>query len=446
MSSLPVLGSQAPAYGFPQPGSQKPAWLAFREIEQDYELREIETTVDAIPPEIQALVLVHPKAIGEATMYAIDQFVLRGGHLLAFVDPFNVADLESGAPQQPFAPPNNASSLDRLFSAWGVGFDATRMLADKKAVSRLQGQNNQVEESPLFLTLRSDNINADDTLTSQLGSLMLPFAGAFRDNTGEDLDFSTLIQSSDIAGLVSAQTARFGAAAVNREFKAEAMPLSLAVRLSGVFPTAFPDGRPLVDSEAEAQASQTEAEGLKSGKSAVILVADADLIYDRFCVQELNFFGHTAYRPLNDNVNFFANAVEQMAGSTDMIGIRSRGQFARPFDRVLKLEQDARRKWQEQERSLTEKLQETRRQLSQLQTEKDQDQKLFLSKEQEDAIQRFKDEEMLVNRELKNVRKNLRREIERLGIKVKLANIVLMPVIVVLCGVTYGLRRRGKRS
>jgi ABC-type uncharacterized transport system involved in gliding motility auxiliary subunit len=447
MSSMPVLGSQAPSFGFPQPGSQKPPWLAFREIEDDYDLRQIDVTADEIPSDLQTLVLVHAKDLSDATLYAIDQFVLRGGHLLAFIDPFSLADLEASTPQ-PYAPPSNASSLGRLFEAWGVGYDAGKMLADMKAVTPLRGQGNQPEESPVFLTLSAENISKEDTLTSQLGSLMFPFSGAFEDKTGAGLKFTSLVVSSDIAALVDVQMARFGAAAITRDFTPNATPLDLAIRLEGTFPTAFPDGKPLVDSEAREKELETpnEATSLQSGESAVVLVADSDLIYDRFCVQELNFFGTTAHQPLNDNVAFFANALEQMSGSSDMIGIRSRGEFSRPFDRVVTLEEEARRQWQEQERLLTEKLQETRRQLSQLQSEKNQEQRLFLSREQEQAVQRFKDEEIRVNAELKNVRKSLRKEIEQLEMKVKLANIVVMPALIALIGLGYGLRRRRRRS
>ena len=448
MSSLPVLGTQAPpSFGFPPQGAQQPSWLAFREIEDDYELRQVETTAEEIPPDIRALIVVHPKDLGESALYAIDQFVLRGGHLLAFVDPFSASELESAPPQQPFAPPSNASSLDPLFRAWGVQFDVGQMLADMKAVSRLAGQGNQVEESPVFLTLRADHISKEDTLTSQLGSLMLPLSGAFEDRTADDLVYTSLIRSSDMAGLVNVQMARFGSQAITRDFKPSATPLDLAVRLNGVFNTAYPNGKPMTPAgEGEEGAATPGGESLQTGESVVILVGDSDLIFDRFCVRELNFFGAKAFQPLNDNVNFFANAIEQMAGSSDMIGIRSRGEFARPFDMVLKLEEEARQDWQEQEKRLTEKLQETRRQLSQLQSEKDNEQQLFLNREQEAAIKRFRDEEIRVGKELKIVRKNLRHRIERLGLQVKLANIVLMPLLVAIGGVTYGLRRKGKRS
>ena len=237
-----------------------------------------------------------------------------------------------------------------------------------------------------------------------------------------------------------------------RDFKPAATPSALAARLSGTFKTAYPDGKPSDNAEddknnenSERSEEDEESKGLLSGESTVILIADSDMIEDNFCVRALNFFGTRAYLPLNDNVTFFAIAVEQIGVSSDLIGIRSRGESARPFDRVLELEQIARQEWQDKEQQLMNKLQEAQRQLRELQDEKDQGQKLILSPEQEAAIKRFQEEELRINRELKDVRKNLRRDIEQLGFKVKLANIALMPILVGLGGVIHGLRRKRKR-
>lgn len=438
MSSQPVLGDEAaPSYGMPQP-RQKEAWLAFQEIQDDYVLRRLPSDANEIPAEVQALILVNPKALSEATVFAIDQFVLRGGRLLAFVDPMNVADLENQE-QDPFGQQDTSSGLESLFSAWGVTYDSAQLVADLKAASRLRGANNSVEESLLFLSLGKDHVNADDILTSQLGMIMLPFAGSFAVQPKEGLTSTPLLTTSDMSGTVSAMMARFGSASVNREFKPGPLHLNIAVRLNGTFTTAFPNGKPVPAGETNAAPAATT---LKDGTSTVILVADADLIYDRFCVQELSVFGARALQPLNDNVRFFGNAVEQVAGSSDLVGIRSRGEFFRPFERVLALENEARRLWQEKEQALVQKLEDTQNQLNQLQTKKDEGQQFILSPEQKDAIARYRDQEIAIRRELKDVRKSLRQEIERLGLKVKLANIVVMPLLISLGGLTYGLSRR----
>jgi len=442
MSSLPVLGFQPQQFAMPGQAQPRPipAWIAFQELQQDYQLRYIDTTAENIGDDVQALIIVHPKDLPDNTLYAIDQFLLRGGRLLVFLDPFSVADTEASA--EPFARPDNKSGLGVLLSAWGIGYDPGKILADLKAVTRIRASASRIEESPVWLTIRSNQMNRDDILTSQLDMLMLPFAGVLRDNTPERLTFTPLIHSSDAAGLVGAMAAQFGGQAIRREFSTEPSPVNAAVRVTGTFTTAFPDGKP---DRPGAEGEESVAEGLKTGDSAVIVVADVDMISDRFCVQEINFFGFTAHQPVNDNIGFLGNAVEQVAGSSDLIGIRSRGRFSRPFDRVLDLEQAARREWQAREDGLMQKLSETQQQLRDLQSRKDESQRYILSSEQKQAVERFRQEEIKIKRELKDVRKSLRKDIERLGMKVKVANIALMPLLVTLAGMAYGIYRKRKK-
>ncbi len=438
MSALPVLGESPLPFRMSAAPPKRP-WLAFQEIQQDYDLRPLGMDITTIPSEIQSLILIHPQALTEGTAHAIDQFVLRGGHLLALLDPLNVADLENKEPD-PFGMQEKPSGLEPLLNAWNVRYAHNELVADMRAVSALRGANGRVEENPIFLSLSQVHTNPDDVLTAQLNLMMLPFAGAFEVTPSEGLTVTPLLTASDMAGMVSATTARFGVSAINREFTPHPTPLHLAVRLSGHFRTAFPDGAPGGADAAESPI--VPAPFLSEGRGTVILVGDADLIYDRFCVEELNFFGATALQPLNDNIHFFANAVEQIAGSADLIGIRSRGQFLRPFVRVAALEAEARRQWQEKENELVQRLEGTRQQLSQLQAQKDEGQAFILSPAQREAIAQYRDQEIAIRRELKNVRKNLRHEIEQLGLRVKLANIVLMPALVTLGGLFYGWRRR----
>ena len=451
LSSLPVLGSTAPPFAMPgQPRPpQLPRWLAFRDLEEDYTFEEIDSSAETIDPALAALVVVHPKDLSEATTYAIDQFVLGGGHLLALVDPLCIADLESSpAPQMGGGMSSGSSSLDTLFSAWGIAYTPAQVVADWRAASRIRAGENRIEESPVWLSLGHDQVSHDDILTAKLESLMMPFAGALQDETGDALTVTPLITTSTSSGLVDARSARFGGDAVRREFKSGGLPLNLAVRVTGTFPTAFPNGKPQApaespdDEESPAAASVPPDTGLKEGDSAVILVADVDMIVDRFCVEAMNFFGTQANRPLNDNLSFLANAVEQMAGSTALIGIRSRGQIQRPYDRVLALEERARREWQAREEDLVQKLTEARRQLSDMQDQKDKSQRFILSKQQKEAIARFRGEEIRIQRQLKDVRKNLRRDIERLGVEVKVLNIALMPMLIALAGILYYVFRK----
>jgi ABC-type uncharacterized transport system involved in gliding motility auxiliary subunit len=445
LSSLPVLGSSPPPFampGQPQP-PQQPRWLAFRDIEDDYTFEEIDMAAASIDPTLDALVVIHPKDLSDATLYAIDQYVLGGGHMLAMVDPLSIADLETAGPN-PYGMPSGSSSLAPLFAAWGLTYDASRIVADWGAATRIRADENRIEDSPVWLSLGRDRVSSEDILTAKLDTLMVPFAGALQDDTGDALTVTPLIVSSEASGLVDANAARFGGEAIRREFKSGGLELPLAVRISGTFPTAFPDGPPGAEGADQAETNLTEAAdtSLAEGDSAVIVVADVDMIADRFCVEELSFFGAKAFRPLNDNLSFMANAVEQMAGSTALIGIRSRGRVQRPYERVLALEEQARRDWQTREDDLLRKLNDTQRRLRELQDQKDSDQRYILSKQQKEALATFREEEFRIQRELKDVRKDLRRDIERLGIRIKIINIALMPVLVALGGILFYVMRR----
>ena len=178
-----------------------------------------------------------------------------------------------------------------------------------------------------------------------------------------------------------------------------------------------------------------------------MLVADVDMLYDRFCVEEVpTLFGGKVYRPRNDNLAFFANLVEQLSGSSDLIGLRSRGHSMRPFDRVMALQQKAVMAWQQQETALEQKLEEAQRQLREMETSKSTSQRFILSEQQKKAIANFRQEEIRIKKELKNVRKNLQQDIEQLGVKVKVINIALMPVLVILTGIGVYFVRRTRRA
>jgi ABC-type uncharacterized transport system involved in gliding motility auxiliary subunit len=442
LSSLKVLGEQEPGY-MPTRNPKNRAWLIFESLKEDYTLQPVETTATEISPEISTLVVVHPKNLPDKTLFAIDQFLLRGGRLMVFTDPFSVTEMETSE-TEPYGRPSVSSDLKKLFTAWGVTFNTEKVVADMRAITQLVGGNNTADESPIVLSLTGQNFNKKDILTSSMNSVLLPVAGSFSCQAGSNLTVTPLITTSPMGGEVDTYLLQMGSAGVRRNFKPAPAPLDLAIRLTGTFKTAFPDGQPRDPAETNA-AAQAAAPALQEGSSSVILIGDADMLYNRFCIDELPFFGAAVQRPKNDNVNFFLNAIEQLSGSSDLIGIRSRGRFDRPFGRVDALEEKAREAWQVREEMLVQELQRARQQLAELQDQKDQSQKQILSKEQKEAIARFRMEEIRINRQLKDVRKNLRSDIEQLGYKVKFINLALMPICISLVGIVAGFRRKRRR-
>lgn len=466
LAGLPVLGIQAPPYampGQPRPESQA-AWAAFSELKQDHTVRELDPTAESIPEDLDALVVVHPKELSDTTLFALDQFVLRGGRLMVFLDPLCVAEMEIQGPSS-MGMPTASSDLDKLLAAWGVEYDRSRVVADLEASSRLRmGQGGQIQDSPVWLSLRRAHANQEDILTSQLESIMMPYAGSFKVSENADRKVTPLLFSSETSGPVDTMTAQYSVDGVRRAFKSGLERLPLAVRLHGKLTTAFPDGKPDAakdegedpkqekDEKAEQEATK-EGEGTpaathlteSAAPTTVILVADVDMIFDRFCVRAMDFLGHKMHQAVNDNLSFFLNAVEQISGSTDLIGIRARGKTQRPFDVVLALERRAQEKYMAEERRLQDTLREAQQRLDALQREKDSSQQYILSPEQKKAIDNFQKQVLETKEKLKLVRRKLRADIELLGFKLKSLNILFMPVLVAVGGVLFWVIRRKRQ-
>jgi ABC-type uncharacterized transport system involved in gliding motility auxiliary subunit len=436
MSALPVNRAGNPYAG----GGSK--WAVMSEIARQYEVENVALTAAAIPAEIDTLMVIHPAEISEQTLYALDQFVLRGGRLLAFMDPMSLAAQESVTPQlqQMGVPqPSGTSDLNRLTRAWGVTMAADRLAADESAASLLQAGRGQALRNPAWLSLRPAQINRDDVATGSLSDLMLPFAGAFEITPTNGISATPLLFTADDGFTVDSYAARSG----NITIPAEQQRIPLAVRLAGTFTTAFPDGKPVDDESTEtegAEPAEAPAGLTTSAKpGVVILVADVDLLADRFATESMSLFGQSFVQPRNDNLNFAVNMVEQLCGSEALIGLRSRNAFDRPFDRVIELEKEAAFKWQAEEERLNEKLQATQTRLHALQQAKDDGQQQILSPAQEAEVKKFREEVFQTQQSLKDVRKNLRREIEMLGVRLKAVNMVGIPLLVAAFGIGRGL-------
>ncbi len=447
ISSLPVLGDQRPPFPMPNMPPPAPAWFAFRDLRKDYEVREVSTPAQRIERDVDALIVVHPKELDDSTLYAIDQYLLRGGSVMVFVDPVSLVEAEtSPAPAHKRFHPQS-SDLPRLFEAWGVQYNPGKVVADLDAATRLQGPNG-IEDNLLWLSLRQARMNSEDLLTSQINTVLMPVAGSFRVDESPDVEVTTLLSSSESSALIDATTAQFGSEAIRREFASGMTPLTLAARLHGRFKTAFPDGRPPAeDAEAEEMARMTETAPLKESAmpGTVIVVANADMLFDHFCVREVNMFGHRAYTPMNDNLTLFFGMVEQLAGGAALTAVRARGRTNRPFDRVDDIERKAAERYMEEEMRLQKKWETAQNRLRELETGRGgDDQRMFLSRQQQEEIERFREQVAHTQRELRLVRRKRNEDIERLGLKIKIANIGLMPSLVAVAGLGFWfLRRRG---
>jgi ABC-type uncharacterized transport system involved in gliding motility auxiliary subunit len=432
MSPLPVMGQANPMQMQQQQRSQP--WAFMSELMRDFNVKKVEVTADKIPDDIKVLVVIHPKAASDATQYLLDQFVLRGGKLIAFVDPLCALDRPPAAQGQ--LPAMSTSSLDKLFKAWGLTFDTTKVVADMEHVAQLQEGPN-----PAVLALNQTAINKDDVVTANTDNLLMAFAGTFSGTAADGLASTVLIKTSKHSGLVDGMTASYAAGQIANSMAPGATEYPLAIRLTGKFKTAFPDGKPKpAASPAEPKPEEKPAEpGLKESAepSTVVLIGDADMIQDPVTVREIQAIGQRLIMPLNGNLSFAQSVVEQLAGDSNLIAVRSRASRERPFTVVKKMQADAEANYRTKIKDLEGSLAETQRKLNELQKSKEGGQQFILSPEQQQELTSFRKKEADAKIQLKDMRKQLRSEIDSLENRIKWLNIAGMPVMVVLAG--FGL-------
>lgn len=450
MSALQVFGAFDPmAMQMGRPNRQDP-WVFVGELKRDYTVKQVEMTAEKIDDDIKVLVVVYPKDITDKTQYAIDQFVLRGGKLVAFLDPLSLVDSRSAASNPMQRNMGSGATLDKLLKAWGIEMDKAKVVADLNYAARIN-RSGQPEVAPAVLSLTQEAVDTNDVVTSQIDNMVMPFPGGFTGTPAEGLKKTVLIRTTKSGQLVDKMMAEFSGEQLTKEFSATGKEYALALRLTGKFKTAFPEGQPkdVTDAKAATDKKETPA-GLSlkesKGDGAVVLVADADMLYDQFCVQVQNFFGQKVVTPINANLNFMQNVVDQMGGDQNLIGVRSRASMTRPFTVVKRMQTEADEKYRNTIKDLEKNLADTQQKLNEMQTRKEGGQRFILSPEQQNAIQQFRQDEAKVKKELKGVRKSLRHDIESLETNLEWINIAGMPFLVTISGIALAMIKRKKTA
>ena len=443
LSSIPgVLGEQMNPMMMQMRRRPSPGWIAFSELKKDYDLREIAKDAESIDSDVKALVVIHPKDLSEKTLFAIDQFVIKGGRLIACVDPFSFKDFEASSQQQQnpmmqMGGQGGPSTLGKLFEKWGISFDTAKCVADDKAAVQMRGRNGAVVTDATVLALGKANIEKD-VLTAGISQLIIPYAGALEFTPTEGLEFTPILTSStNNACLVDASMLQMGPEAIRDQIKPDGVRRTLAGRLTGTFKTAFPKGPDWKEGSTNAVPAVVE-----SGKGFVFLFADADFLSDQACVDVVDtLFGKQAVLR-GDNIALFSNIIEQFAGREELIGLRSRGPSDRPFEVVRDLRAEAEKKFRAKAEELQAKLNETSKKLNDLLQGKRGTDRQLVSQELESAIGEARREKAKTQKELKNVRKELNADIENLGFRLKVVNICLVPLLVILFGIFRAVLRR----
>jgi ABC-type uncharacterized transport system involved in gliding motility auxiliary subunit len=459
MSPLPVFGmpSNPMMQRMGQQGQQP--WVIVNELKNDFNVQRVAMDVDKIDDAIKLVLVIHPREITDKAQYALDQFIMRGGKLIAFLDPLPMMDTREQN-EMLGSMPNSGSSLDKLLKAWGLSFDTTKVVADMNFKMQLGGRNGQPQDAPAVMAVTGEGLNNEDIVTSQIDNVWLPYAGCFTGTPVGGLKETVLLKSTKDSQLVDGFMAHLSGENVMKEFKPSGTQYALAVRLTGKFKTAFPNGAPVdkkeddkKDADKKDAAKKSEEkkpdDSLKESKqdNTVILVGDADMLYDRVALQPVQTLFGTAYSPANGNLSFAQNAIEQLTGDDNLIAVRSRATVARPFTRVKAMEAAANEKFQSEIKQLEDSEAESQRKINELQqAKKDKDQRFILSPEQSAELTKLRSEEVNTRKHLKQVQKDLRKEVVSLQNRLKWRTILAIPIAVMASGIVIAVVKRRKTS
>lgn len=443
MTSLPMLSDFDP-----MTQRIRDSWILAEQIEGLFDLRRIATTADRIDDDVDVLMLVHPKNLPDNTLYAIDQFVLGGGKALIFVDPRAEMDRPTN-PNDPMAAmqASQSSDLARLFEAWGIEYSPNQIVGDKQlALSITMRPGEPPVRHVGMLGLTRDSLDQDDVVSGGLDQVNVAMIGYFRKSDDAAIELIPLIQSSTDAMPIPADRLRFLAdpAELLDGFEATGERYVLAARLKGELETAFPDGAPAPAGDTGSGESADTPEHLSSsdGEISMILVADTDVLTDRLWVQVNRFFGQRIANAWASNGDFVVNALDNLTGSNDLIGIRGRATYSRPFLRVQELEREADERWRGTIQELEDQLAQTESKLAELQANRDDDNLAILTDEQSAELERFQQQRIQVRRDLRDVQLTLNQDKERLGVWLKVLNILVLPFLLTIALAFFASRRR----
>jgi ABC-type uncharacterized transport system involved in gliding motility auxiliary subunit len=447
MSSLPVFGMQMNPFMMQMGQRGQEPWLFVTELQRDFNLKQVQMDVDKIDDDIKVLVVHHPKNISEKTQFAIDQFLMRGGRLIAFLDPYAWTE---GRRNPMMGGGQGGSTLDKLLPAWGLNFENNKVLADR----RLRNPGVPPEFQLFVPSLTPEYIKQDEIICAQLDNVMFGWAGAFSGTPVEGLKMDVLMQSSPEAGFVDRFLVEMSPEGAAKEFKPGDKQMALAVRLSGKFKTAFPNGKPKESTDEDKKEEnkdkkeEKDAEFLKESKepTSVILVADADLLHETFYAQVQPIGNQKIVMIYSGNLSFLQNALELLTGDSALINSRSRATKSRNFTVIREMRARAARSLQDQLQKFEQERQEIQRKLNELQAQKDANQRFVLSPEQKAELEKYRKAQAETNRRIKELSKALRREEESLETRLKVINIGAMPLVVTLFGLGYALINRKRTA
>jgi len=421
----------------PQMQRMVPPWMVYQQAQQLFEIRNLGTTFVEIADDISLLWIVQPKNLSNETLYAIDQFVMRGGKAMIFVDP--VADVDPASTEgmpQGMPPMGQGSNLPILFDAWGIEFTGDEVVADAGQALQITGMDRRPVRHYGFIGVTGERMSGDDIITADLNVVHVATAGSLRIAGDSPATLEPLLYSSSDAQGMPATRFSFlpDPSSLQDGFSPSGEAYVLAARISGNLPSAFPNGPPptgvsSADGDEPSEAGNDDHLAATAEPANLIVVADVDMLADHLWVQVQNFFGQQLANAFASNGAFVINALENLAGNSDLIGVRSRASYTRPFTRVEELRVDAESRFRSTEQRLQSELDETEQRLVELQSAREDSGNIIMTPEQQAEIDRFIDQRSAIRQELRAVQRGLDEDIEQLGTWLKVINIGLVPLL-----------------
>jgi ABC-type uncharacterized transport system involved in gliding motility auxiliary subunit len=451
MSSLPLNGDPR-AMMMRQPGVGQP-FVVMNQLRQFYTVRDIALDAQVIEPDVQVLLVAHAQGLSDATLYAIDQFVMRGGRLISLTDPHNESQASRPSPGQ--RPPSNTSSnLDRLLNPWGIEAPSDKVVLDLRGAWRVRADPRdrvQAVDFVAWFNVPAAGLNRSEIATAELAQVTVASTGEVRRRENATIEFIPLITSSERTMLVDATAVRQepNPARLLADFRPDGQSRVIMARLRGPLASAF-EGPPPPPEGAERPADFPAHRARTEGPANLIVGNDADLLEDRFWVRVQEFFGQQVSTPFSDNGSLVINLTDSMAGGEALVSLRSRGESLRPFEMVEDIRRNAEAQFRQTERGLTERLEATERRLRELRqggaAPGGAAAQTIITPEQRAEIDRAREEIRRTRGELRQVQLELRRDIEGLETTLRILNIALVPALLTILAIILGVMRARRRA
>lgn len=464
-------------------GGQTPAWFFVEDLRQDFTVEFLPATADEIPADTETLIVLHPYDVTEAAQFAIDQYLLKGGKVVVAVDPsfFYARAMGGGGgnPMQPMPGPMPNSNLNKLFEAWGVKYDDTKVVADNTYATEIIRAGFVV---PTFLTLNNKAMTADDPIVKFVENAQFLTPGGFTITAPEGVNKVDLVTTSKQTQLVGSfeadPTQEASIQKLREDFKSSDTTYSIISRLNGNFKTAFPDGNPADAEKKEGEEAKKEGdEAKKDGddakkdeekkdekreepkkkeslkvsekEGAVLLISDVDFLYDAICVNVQTIPGMNIRipRPLNGNLSLMRNAIDQLSGDTELIKVRSRGSASRPFTKLKEWRTEAEDRFRGEVNEFQSKAKDAEAKINELLSKTPGDvQDALLSPEVQAELGNLRKEQVAMNKKVRELNKEMKRDFDLIQNLIKLLTTGLVPILVIIVGVFLAVSRRLKTA